>query len=58
MARMMALYPYAVWLNPQPEDYWSYIPSIGIVKKLMSDRMFPLTLDGLERAMKALKKAH
>jgi hypothetical protein len=54
----MALYPYAVWLNPQPEDYWSYIPSIGIVKKLMSDRMFPLTLDGLERAMKALKKAH
>jgi uncharacterized protein len=58
MARMMALYPYAVWLNPQPEDYWSYIPSIGIVKQLMSDRMFPLTLDGLERAMKALKKAH
>ena len=58
MARLMALYPYAVWLNPQPEDYWSYIPSIGIVKKLMSDRMFPLTLDGLERAMKALKKAH
>ncbi len=58
MARMMALYPYAVWLNPQPEDYWSYIPSIGIVKQLMSERMFPLTLDGLERAMKALKKAH
>ena len=58
MARLMAIYPYAVWLNPQPEDYWSYIPSIGIVKQLMSDRMFPLTLDGLERAMKALKKAH
>ena len=58
MARMLALYPYAVWLNPQPEDYWSYIPSIGIVKQLMSDRMFPLTLDGLDRAMKALKKAH
>jgi uncharacterized protein with von Willebrand factor type A (vWA) domain len=58
MARLLAVYPYAVWLNPQPEDYWSYIPSIGIVKKLVSDRMFPLTLDGLERAMKALKKAH
>jgi uncharacterized protein with von Willebrand factor type A (vWA) domain len=57
MARLLAVYPYAVWLNPQPEDYWSYIPSIGIVKKLVSDRMFPLTLDGLERAMKALKKA-
>ena len=58
IARMLALYPYAVWLNPQPEDYWSYIPSIGIVKELVSDRMFPLTIDGLERAMKALKKAH
>jgi uncharacterized protein len=58
MARLLALYPYAVWLNPQPEDYWSYIPSIGMVKQLVSDRMFPLTIDGLERAMKALKKSH
>lgn len=58
MARVMAVYPYAVWLNPQPEDYWGHIPSIGMTKELMSDRMFPLTIDGLERAMKALKKAH
>lgn len=58
MARLMAIFPYAVWLNPQPEEYWGHIPSIGMVKELMSDRMFPLTNDGLERAMKALKKAH
>ncbi len=58
IARMLALYPYAVWLNPQPEDYWSYIPSIAMVKELFGDRMFPLTMDGLGRAMKALKKAH
>ncbi|MEQ8662271.1 MAG: VWA domain-containing protein, partial [Gammaproteobacteria bacterium] len=58
MARLMAIFPYAVWLNPQPEEYWGHIPSIGMVKELMSDRMFPLTMDGLERAMKALKKAH
>lgn len=58
MARMMAVFPFAVWLNPQPEEYWGHIPSIGMVKELMSDRMFPLTIDGLERAMKALKKAH
>ena len=58
MARLMALYPYAVWLNPQPEDYWGHIPSIGMTKELLSERMFPLTVDGLERAMKALKKAH
>jgi hypothetical protein len=57
MAKLMAVYPYAVWLNPQPEDHWDYIPSIGITKKLLSERMFPLTIDGLERAMKALKKA-
>ncbi|MEQ8497634.1 MAG: VWA domain-containing protein [Gammaproteobacteria bacterium] len=58
MARLMAIFPYAVWLNPQPEEYWGHIPSIGMVKELMADRMFPLTMDGLERAMKALKKAH
>ena len=58
IARMMALYPYAVWLNPQPEDYWGHIPSIKMTKELMTDRMFPLTVDGLERAMKALKKSH
>ena len=58
MARIMAIFPYAIWLNPQPEEYWGHIPSIGMVKELMSDRMFPLTVDGLERAMKALKKAH
>ena len=58
MARLLAVYPHAVWLNPQPEDYWSYIPTIGMVKELVSERMFPLTIDGLERAMKALKKAH
>ena len=58
IARMLAIYPYAVWLNPQPEDYWGHIPSIKMVQELMSDRMFPLTVDGLERAMKALKKSH
>jgi uncharacterized protein with von Willebrand factor type A (vWA) domain len=58
MARMLAIFPFAVWLNPQPEEYWGHIPSIGMVKELMSDRMFPLTVDGLERAMKALKKSH
>ncbi len=58
MARILAAYPHAVWLNPQPKDYWGHIPSIKMVEELMSDRMFPLTIDGLERAMKALKKSH
>ncbi|MGB1880973.1 MAG: vWA domain-containing protein, partial [Gammaproteobacteria bacterium] len=42
IARMLAIFPYAIWLNPQPEEYWGHIPSIGMVKELMSDRMFPL----------------
>lgn len=58
IARLLAVFPYAVWLNPQAEEYWGHIPSIGMVKELLSDRMFPLTIDGLERAMKALKKQH
>ena len=57
IARMLAIFPFAVWLNPQPEEYWGNIPSISMVKELLSERMFPLTVDGLERAMKALKKA-
>lgn len=58
IARLLAVFPYAVWINPQPEEYWGHIPSIGMIKELLSDRMFPLTIDGLERAMKTLKKAH
>ena len=56
IGRLLALYPNAVWLNPQPEDHWNYIPSISLVKKLMGERMFPLTLAGLEGAMRLLSK--
>ena len=56
LQRVLTVYPHAVWLNPQPEEHWGYIPSISLIRKLMGDRMFPLTLDGLDRAIKALKK--
>lgn len=46
----------AAWLNPIPEEHWGYTHSIGLVSKLMEGRMFPLTLDGLERAMRALAR--
>ena len=45
-----------MWLNPEPEEIWNYRQSIGIIKELMSGRMFPTTLAGLERAMKLLAK--
>jgi len=54
--RVTDVYPKCVWLNPEPEEIWSYRQSIGIVKELMNGRMYPTTLNGLERAMKLLAK--
>jgi len=54
--RVTDVYPKCVWLNPEPEEIWNYRQSISIVKELMNGRMFPTTLNGLERAMKFLAK--
>jgi len=54
MKRLLEVYSHAVWLNPQPEDRWSYYDSIGMVRELTGERMFPLTLGGLESAMREL----
>ena len=54
--RFMEIYPKCVWLNPEPEEIWPYRQSIGILKELMNARMYPTTLGGLERAMRALAK--
>lgn len=43
-----------IWLNPQPEEHWAYHYSIGMMKELVKDKMFPLTLDGIGRAIKVL----
>ena len=45
---------HAVWLNPQPEERWGYYESIGMMRQLMGERMYPLTLGGLEEAMREL----
>jgi uncharacterized protein len=42
------------WLNPTPARHWDHTPSIGLMKQLLSDRMFPLTLEGLDAAMREL----
>lgn len=44
------------WLNPAPERYWGYSPSVGLIRELVDERMYPLTLEGLETAMRALAK--
>ncbi len=52
--RVLAHFPKAVWLNPVPAPQWAYTQSIGMMRQLFSDRMFPLTLEGLDGAMRAL----
>jgi len=54
LRRMLEVYAHAVWLNPQPEDRWRYYESIGMLRQLMGERMYPLTLAGLEEAMREL----
>jgi hypothetical protein len=55
MQRITQRFQRHAWLNPEPEDRWDYTASIGIVRQLVGDRMFPLTLDGLDRGIRALK---
>jgi uncharacterized protein with von Willebrand factor type A (vWA) domain len=56
LQRFTAAFPHFVWLNPEPEGLWQYRQSIALIRQLMNDRMFPLTMDGLERAMRLLSK--
>lgn len=44
------------WLNPTPERYWGYTPSIGLVNELIGGRMHPMTLEGLDAAMRGLAR--
>ena len=56
LQRMLDVYEHAVWINPQPEAHWQYHESIEFTKELMGGRMFALTVDGLDRAMRMLSK--
>ncbi|RDV06792.1 VWA domain-containing protein [Sphingorhabdus pulchriflava] len=54
LQRMVNTYPATVWLNPTPEAHWNYSQSTKIIKELVKDRMYPLTLEGLDDAMREL----
>ena len=56
MQRITNTYPAAAWLNPVPEQHWGYSQSIAVLRELMNDRMFPLTLEGLDDAMRELSR--
>ncbi|WP_029349010.1 VWA domain-containing protein [Bosea sp. 117] len=54
LQRVTTVYPHAVWLNPLPRGEWGETPSVEMVRRLFGGRMFPLTLEGLDAAMREL----
>jgi uncharacterized protein len=56
LKRLIDAYRHAVWLNPEPERTWAYTRSTQIVLGALGPRMFPLTLEGLNRGIALLRK--
>ena len=54
MKRLLDTYPKAIWLNPEPTQRWEYTPSIQMLSQIMEQRMYPLTVNGLEQGMREL----
>ena len=54
LERVARTYPACVWLNPVPENQWDMTYSVRMIRQLLGGRMYPLTLDGLDRAMREL----
>jgi uncharacterized protein with von Willebrand factor type A (vWA) domain len=55
MQRLCAAFPHLVWLNPEPQARWDYTHSVRIARELIGERMFPLTIAGLDLAIRELK---
>ena len=56
LQRLTAAFPKFVWINPEPQGVWQYRQSISVVQQIMNNRMYPLTIKGLEEAMRLLSK--
>lgn len=56
LSRMLSTWSRAVWLNPLKEAHWEYTPSIRMIRELMGNRMYSLTLSGLDQAMRVLSR--
>lgn len=56
LTRAVETWDKVAWLNPAAERFWDYSPSVGMIRELMGGRMYPLTLEGLERAMRELAR--
>src|SRR5690606_20350865 len=58
LTRVIEKWPNAVWLNPVREKHWSYTHSINMIRDVFSQRMYPLTLQGLDLATRELSRKH
>ena len=56
LERITDIYTSAIWLNPVAEKHWEHMPSVQMVKQIFSERMFPLTLEGIDEAMHELRR--
>jgi uncharacterized protein with von Willebrand factor type A (vWA) domain len=56
MQRLLDAYPRAAWLNPIEPQWWGTTTSIGLVRRILGGRMYPTTLEGLDRAMRVLAR--
>jgi len=56
LQRVFDIYEHAVWLNPVPERYWNSTPSIEMMRQLIGNRMYGLTLEGIDEAMRELNR--
>ncbi|CAD6507702.1 hypothetical protein LMG27952_00113 [Paraburkholderia hiiakae] len=56
LRRLADQFPHFAWLNPEPERLWEYRQSVSIIREILGHRMYPLTVAGLETAMRVLSK--
>ncbi|WP_321814386.1 MULTISPECIES: VWA domain-containing protein [unclassified Paraburkholderia] len=56
LRRLADQFPHFAWLNPEPERLWEYRQSVSVIREILGHRMYPLTVAGLETAMRALSK--
>ena len=56
LQRLTDAFPHCAWINPEPQGVWQYRQSVDLIRQLMGNRMYPLTLQGLEQAMRQLMK--
>ena len=58
LQRVLNKWPSTIWLNPVKAKYWGHTQSIGIMRQILAERMYPLTLRGLETATRELSRRH